>query len=67
MVEYVYMLIEREFIKTKENIYKIGETGKENDIRFKQYPRSAWRTVFEEPAASLTEEWITKYNANTGK
>ena len=37
--EYVYLLQEREFIKTKENIFKVGKTKQENSKRFKQYPK----------------------------
>ena len=32
---YIYLLIEREFIKTNENIYKIGYTKQPNGKRFK--------------------------------
>ena len=39
--EYVYLIKEREFIKTKENIYKIGRTTKLNHIRFNQYPKGS--------------------------
>jgi hypothetical protein len=38
--EYVYMLIEREFIKTKEPIYKIGRTGNFHQ-RMKSYPKNS--------------------------
>jgi uncharacterized C2H2 Zn-finger protein len=39
---FFYILKEREFIKTNENIYKIGKTGKECVIeRFKQYPNES--------------------------
>ena len=41
MSQYVYLLQEREFIKTKENIYKIGMTKKENHKRFNQYPKGS--------------------------
>jgi hypothetical protein len=37
-IHYVYLLKEREFIKTKENIYKIGKTTQLNLSRFSQYP-----------------------------
>jgi len=30
MTEYIYLLQTREFIKTNENIYKIGKTKQEN-------------------------------------
>ena len=38
---YVYLLQEREFVKTSENIYKIGRTKKENFTRFNQYPKGS--------------------------
>jgi len=37
MAEYIYLLQEREFIKTKENIYKIGKTKQENLKRICNY------------------------------
>jgi hypothetical protein len=39
--EYVYLVQEREFIKTNENIYKIGRTKKENLTRFNKYPKGS--------------------------
>ena len=39
--EYVYLVQEREFIKTNEKIYKIGRTKKENLTRFNQYPKGS--------------------------
>ena len=41
MTNYIYLLQEREFIKTNENIYKVGMTKKENHIRFNQYPKNS--------------------------
>jgi hypothetical protein len=38
---YIYLLQEREFIKTKENIYKVGRTEKENHSRFNQYSKGS--------------------------
>ncbi len=38
--EWVYLLIEREFLKTKESIYKIGRTD-DWDSRVKQYPKGS--------------------------
>jgi hypothetical protein len=38
---YIYLLQEREFRKTKENIYKIGKTMQSNNIRFLQYPKGS--------------------------
>ena len=37
-IHYIYLLKEREFIKTKENIYKIGKSTQFNLGRFSQYP-----------------------------
>ena len=39
--EYIYLLQEREFIKTKEPIYKIGKTKQENLKRIKSYPNGS--------------------------
>lgn len=41
ITNYIYLLQEREFIKTNENIYKVGRTKKENYIRFNQYPNGS--------------------------
>lgn len=38
MIEYIYLLREREFIKTNENIYKIGRTAQPNLSRLLNYP-----------------------------
>ena len=38
---YIYLLQEREFIKSKENIYKVGMTKKENHKRFNQYAKGS--------------------------
>lgn len=40
-METVYLLIEREFIKTKEPIFKIGCSKQENDKRIKSYPKGS--------------------------
>lgn len=41
MTSYIYLLQEREFTKTKENIFKVGMTRKENYKRFNQYPKGS--------------------------
>lgn len=41
IINYIYLLQEREFVKTKETIYKVGMTKKENYIRFNQYPNGS--------------------------
>ncbi len=38
---YIYLLKEREFVKTKENIYKIGKTKQEHNKRLGQYPKQS--------------------------
>jgi len=40
MKEFVYMLIEREFIKSKESVYKIGRT-KDMKQRLQAYPKGS--------------------------
>lgn len=40
-MNYIYLLQEREFIKTNESIYKIGRTKQEQNKRFKQYPKNS--------------------------
>jgi hypothetical protein len=43
---YVYLLIEREFIKTQESVYKIGQTAQNPPWRrFDQYPKNS-RLIF---------------------
>ena len=39
--QYIYLLKEREFIKTNESILKIGMTKQINHERFKQYPKGS--------------------------
>lgn len=41
MVEYIYLLQEREFVKTNENVYKIGQTKQPNLTRLLQYPNGS--------------------------
>ena len=41
MTEYIYLLQEREFITTNQNVYKLGKTKQENLQRFKQYPKGS--------------------------
>lgn len=39
---YIYLLIEREFIKTGESIYKIGQTAQNPPLkRFQTYPKNS--------------------------
>ena len=38
---YIYLLQEREFIKTNESVYKVGKTKQENLTRFYQYPKGS--------------------------
>jgi hypothetical protein len=39
--QYIYLLQEREFVKTKENIFKIGKTKQSNNDRIRQYPKGS--------------------------
>lgn len=41
IINYIYLLQEREFVKTSENVYKVGMTEKENHTRFNQYPKGS--------------------------
>ena len=41
MYSYIYLVQEREFINTKENIYKLGKSRQENTARVKQYPKGS--------------------------
>jgi hypothetical protein len=40
-IEYIYLIQEREFIKTNESIYKIGRTKAEHNKRASQYPKGS--------------------------
>ena len=41
MFNSIYLIQEREFINSDENVYKIGKTKQENLKRFKQYPKGS--------------------------
>lgn len=41
ILNYIYILREREFIKTNEQIYKVGKTTKRAFKRFNQYPNGS--------------------------
>lgn len=41
LTNYVYLLKVREFVRTNEDIYKIGRTKKQNFTRFNQYPKGS--------------------------
>ena len=41
LTNYIYLLQEREFLKTKENVFKVGMTTKQNHERFNQYPKGS--------------------------
>lgn len=38
---YIYLIQLREFIKSGENVYKIGRTNQDNFKRFYQYPKNS--------------------------
>jgi allantoicase len=39
--DYIYLLHEREFVKTNEKVFKVGRTSKLNHVRFNQYPKGS--------------------------
>ena len=41
MPQYIYLLHEREFIKTNENIYKLGKTKQEHNKFLKKCPKGS--------------------------
>jgi len=41
MAEYIYLIHEREFVKSKQPIYKIGKSKQENCKRTKSYPKDS--------------------------
>jgi hypothetical protein len=43
---YIYLLILREFIRTNENIYKIGRTSQNGMKRITQYPKGSQLIIF---------------------
>mgnify|MGYP003347242603 CR=1 FL=1 len=43
---YIYILKEREFVKTNEQIYKIGKTHQKPFLRFKKYPKGSKLEMF---------------------
>ena len=45
-MQYVYLLIEREFLQSAVPVYKIGRTSQENNKRFLQYPKGS-RLIFQ--------------------
>ena len=62
----VYLIIEREFLKTNENIYKIGYSTKPNLIRFKQYPNGSKLLlhIYTEFAKQCEREIINIFTTN---
>lgn len=55
-INYIYLLREREFVNTKENIYKIGRSKQENTKRFLQYPKGSQLILQESCSDCLTLE-----------
>ncbi len=44
-IEYIYLIQEREFINSKQPIYKIGRTKQNNYKRFEQYPKGIIKKI----------------------
>ena len=40
-IQYIYLLQEREFVNSKEKVFKVGKTRQVNFERFKQYPKGS--------------------------
>jgi hypothetical protein len=53
-MQYVYLLIEREFLQSAVPVYKIGRTSQENNKRFLQYPKGS-RLIFQ---ISVTDSYF---------
>lgn len=61
MTNYVYLLREREFIKTKEHVYKIGKTRQTPKKRLAGYPKGSEVLMFVEVKnCDTTEKLIIK-------
>lgn len=64
---YLYIIIEREFIRMKEKIYKVGCT---NDIirRYKQYPKKSKiiYTIIHKDYKEIEKKWILNLNLKQG-
>ena len=67
----IYLLQEREFVKSRENIYKIGRTTQENTKRIAQYPKGSRLMYFRSCNNSVAVEMTilklfrSKYNPRT--
>ena len=57
---YIYVIYEREFIKTGEQIYKIGRTCQEPTDRFKGYPKGSKVILLRCVSDSLKAENLLK-------
>lgn len=58
-INYIYLLKEREFIKTKEDIYKIGKTRQSPNNRLTGYPKSSEVILFlEVPDCDIIEKTL---------
>ena len=68
---YIYLILEREFIKTNEAIFKIGKTKQKNLTRVKQYPKNSVLllqkicTNCDEAERSLLKIFTEKYKQRT--
>lgn len=58
--DYIYLLREREFIKSNEHIYKIGRTNQCFIARFKQYPKNSKLELVIAVTDSISAENILK-------
>jgi hypothetical protein len=62
-LNYIYLLKEREFINSGEDVYKIGKTTQNNDNRFRQYPKNSillFQSICSE-CSSIEKNIISKF------
>jgi hypothetical protein len=41
MSQFIYLIREREFLKSKEDVYKVGKTTQEPNVRMRSYPKGS--------------------------
>jgi hypothetical protein len=60
---YIYIIREREFLKTKENIYKIGKTCNKEVKRLQSYPKGSRLicTFFVQDCHTVERDLISKF------
>lgn len=68
---YIYLIQEREFFVSKQNVYKIGKTKQDNMKRVAQYPKGSRLILYieckdcDKTEIQLINDFITKYKHRT--